>query len=935
MWCINCGTKLPDEAKFCFQCGAKVVKCDSDKKVEELYELDEDDYEDDEFIDDSQDLSPEKANNKGKITVIDNDVELNILGRKCRYKDSDRTYAVIEKTYSNLIEEAKKNFTNKFDNQYKSLSSLIDNAEDDFNKEIYKGIMILKEYIVSVSGQDVDFQELYEALSQECYEFSKIIYDAHQYYYEVMGQLDDSKSYRDQRKKYRGRWEGGGFGVSGAIKGAVTASAMNATSGAFHSLVNGIGNIANNYQANKAIDEYYNNPELKENLLTAIEEDILTLKGFVVQYFEMITEVKFNTELYTIEKLNRSIDIYNELLNDYNCKEKLEENIVEMLTSYPLDSDYYYIALKSYGDEIQGINDFAKFFSISLDSVREAIKKEKEYDEALNKKLGNARILLEKDLGDNLIYEREVINLTKDLIKNVSLAYEYFNNERLEFIYDHIEPNSEKIFNAALENYLDYHDETPLVFYNNSTSILKSEGFVITNKNFITHDKNMKRINISISGINQVSLEDKNLKVNSTVVNTSMIESDDIEIFRQIIEFTIFTIKHSKVLNNNKELVIKDKLNLKNKYFQYNNHVDRAILEKKLGQAVDIFDNTLKKNRLYNGYKDKINPVLKMDVKTIIEQYKGDNLYFIGEELTSKVINKLNNVYSTYAKEMQDSEIEYILFDNTLWGGAREGFLVTSEYIYVHNAYEDEFRIKINDIEKVLYKDDNLYIYDKKVSIIQVSNEEKYNFRNIVEYILYRIKYREMINPSDSVANGNNIETTTINKSDENKENISSSIVNEDMMKEINLIKTEFDYVAYIKKYISTTKIPKLCNRIYVNGESPSVLTKFNNALNTYLSKAPDEFPCVIYDDTLFGSAKDGFTLTSEAIHFRNCGEKPVRINYSDINSIRPDESFLIIGRNRIKLTFVNKEDMKDFAEAITEVIEVIKTIKSTCFNNI
>ena len=921
MWCINCGTKLPDEAKFCFSCGAKVVNIVSDNEVEETYDLEEDNNPQD-----SENLMTEQIDDKRDI-VVDNDVELVLFDRKLIYKQSDKINASIERFYSKLIKKAKEDFINRFDNQYKTLGSLIDNAEDNFNNDLYRGVMMIKELVTMASGQEVDINELYDSLTEDCYEFSKIIYDADEFYNKVMGQVDASKSYRDQRKKYRGRWEGGGFGVSGAIKGAVTAGAMNATTGVLHSLVNGIGNIANNYQANKAIEEYYKNPMLKESLITAIEKDLETLKGLAIQFIEAFIGIKVNTELFNLEKQNKSIDVYNKLINDHIPSDKLEENIVTMLSLYPLDEDYYYAAFKIYGDKIQGINEFAIFFGVPLDKVRAKLKEEKEYEEALVKKLGDARELLQRDLGQNLIFEREAINFTNNLVTNVSYAYKYIDNDRLSFIYNDIDPETEKAFNMALENYLDYNDETPLVFFNNSTSNSKSEGFVITNKDFITHDNNMKKINISINDIHKVSLEGKNLKINSTLVNTYMILNDESELFRQIIEYTIFTIKHNKLLNSGNEIIVKDKLNLKDKYFHYKD-VTRAELEKKLGQATGILENKLKKNRVYNEYKSKTNPVSKLDVKSIAGEYKGDNLYFIDDEITTKVIDKLNNVYSTYAKEKQNNEIEYILFDNTIWGGAKEGFLVTSEYIYIHNAYEEGFRIKLSDIKEVLYKDDDLYINGLKVSILQVSNEEKHNFKNIVEYILYRIKYRLMINPSDLVVNDKD-------KLDDRKENTISSIVSEDMMKEIKLIKTEFDYVVYIKKYISTSKIKDLCDRIYVNGESPSAAAKFNNALSAYLRKVQGEFPCVIYDDTLFGSAKDGFALTCEAIHFRNSGEEPVRINYTDIINIRPDGSYLIIGRNRINLSFVSKDHMKDFAEAITSLIEVIKTIKATCFNNI
>ena len=69
-------------------------------------------------------------------------------------------------------------------------------------------------------------------------------------YNDVIDQEKSEQEYRQLRKECRNRWEGGGFGLEGAIKGAVTAGALNLASGTMHSIFNGIGNLTSSLISN-------------------------------------------------------------------------------------------------------------------------------------------------------------------------------------------------------------------------------------------------------------------------------------------------------------------------------------------------------------------------------------------------------------------------------------------------------------------------------------------------------------------------------------------------------------------------------------------------------------------------------------------------------------------------------------------------------------
>lgn len=926
MWCINCGTNLPDEAKFCFSCGYKMPEQILKETTEIDEEIDDEYFEESVAVENIEDCKEVLDNNQQvQNQIVANKFRVNMLGRELEYSEEQSLYALIENTYDKLSKEAQRTFLDRYDNMYNGLGDLIDDGEKDFNEYINRGIAIAEEFLKAYNINSYDKQEFYSVMKDECFEFSRCIYSAHEFYYEVMGKLNSEREYREQRKAYRGRWQGGGFGFEGAIKGAAKAGVMNFGTGVLHSMANGIGNISSNYQANSALNKMYKDEGFKKELLKAIENDIMSIKRGIVEFLEYLLKIKFDKEMFSQSNINESINIYNSLSRDEIDEENIDGTIMKLLTTYPLDEDYYYIALKKHGEYIQGIDEFAKFFNVSLERVHKKIKEEKEYERKLDNIFKDSRSIFEKDLGNNVIFEEEKVNFNNNLIANVKRAFKYFDNNRLSFIYDSIDKDTKRLFNNALESYLDYENEVPLVFYNNSTDKIKSEGFVITNKNFITHDDQMKTISISIESINAVTRDGNNICINSKLIKTSLIGSEDIELFRHIVEYIVFVIKNNKLLSRNEELV-QDKLRLRDKYFQFTNIVDKEILKSTLSDVYDIFEENLRKNRVYNGHKGRIKKDLSEDLNGVFKQYKGERLFFITRNVDAKLIKKLNNVYNTYASSRSKDEKEFFIFDNTVWGGAKEGFYITDEYLYCHNSFEEAFKIKISEIDKVELKNKNLYINDKKVDLLQENDIEKYDFKNLIEYILFRIKYDNTINPFKE---DKNCKVEEFSLENEVKENVDNKEIEHKVKQEekntIKEVRSETELLSNLVKFLSTKNIRDLKNRLYINGESANANKKIVNASKSYLKIEVGEFVYALYDNTIFGSGKDGFSLTNKNIYYHNYLQNTVKIPYKDIETINIDKNCLIIERNKIDVNFINNEEMGLFRDTIIELIEIIK----------
>lgn len=124
---------------------------------------------------------------------------------------------------------------------------------------------------------DNDFSDMQNIISNKLENLAYDLDDLYTELEELYLEKELTKQERAYRKEMRGRWEGGGFGVGGAIKGAVTAGAMNAAAGGFHSTVNLIGNtftsIATHSSARSKVDTFCNKTQSALSSISALLYD--------------------------------------------------------------------------------------------------------------------------------------------------------------------------------------------------------------------------------------------------------------------------------------------------------------------------------------------------------------------------------------------------------------------------------------------------------------------------------------------------------------------------------------------------------------------------------------------------------------------------------------------------------------------------------------
>ncbi len=95
-----------------------------------------------------------------------------------------------------------------------------------------------------------------------------------EFYSEMSTQLTDlaeqMRSYRAAQSAKRLRWQGGGFGITGAIKGAITAGALNLGTDMVRGIGNSITNASDRAKFKKLEDELYKGEDHASSLLYAL-----------------------------------------------------------------------------------------------------------------------------------------------------------------------------------------------------------------------------------------------------------------------------------------------------------------------------------------------------------------------------------------------------------------------------------------------------------------------------------------------------------------------------------------------------------------------------------------------------------------------------------------------------------------------------------------
>lgn len=222
MFCINCGVKLPEGAKFCMACGTKVVGMDTGSSATATQDR-------------ATDITIKQSRKKEPIEFTVSEEAISFDGAFRKYTADRSTFVSKFNTkIENATAEVRKEFQKCIETEKdKCLELLASYGEKLINWTCDWGVdFLIKNGVYDVSRV---------ALMPKCAVGFQVFYDRYskfeEGYLSIVATAEQMEEYRKLRHASRGRWQGGGFGVAGAIKGAATAGALNLGG----SIISGIG----------------------------------------------------------------------------------------------------------------------------------------------------------------------------------------------------------------------------------------------------------------------------------------------------------------------------------------------------------------------------------------------------------------------------------------------------------------------------------------------------------------------------------------------------------------------------------------------------------------------------------------------------------------------------------------------------------------------
>lgn len=255
----------------------------------------------------------------------------------------------------------------KFIEQYRKYEDL-----DTFCKQGYEwGTRVLQNAVgqavqccVDAGHYDVNEDEFIAADTEKqmISPWAKAFGEVYKAYIDIESEKLSEEQRRELRKEARGRFVGGGFGLSNAIMASVEAGAVNMVTGAAHSVFNAIGNAMSSYSANRQKEAVYSSPEILSQLQEGLAESIRNV--FEVLSFKVLELKPFGE---SAKELRRVASMMDNINHNRIPSDKVYGTLCQILQINPFIGDAYdaiWSSMKTFQD-IRNFYLMQMFFGIA------------------------------------------------------------------------------------------------------------------------------------------------------------------------------------------------------------------------------------------------------------------------------------------------------------------------------------------------------------------------------------------------------------------------------------------------------------------------------------------------------------------------------------------------------------------------------------------
>lgn len=258
-----------------------------------------------------------------------------------RFSRSALFYRKIYDSMTRIIANQRLNFDDYISNELKNAK----NAESFFvsiENKAQQGIDVCLEAVVDILISNQILNRDVEDIKFE--RPNDFIYKRNSFYQDVVGQYNEILAYENQlavqkqiERGSRSQWQGGGFGIRGAIKGAAKAKMLNMATDAVRGIGDGATDAADSQKIEKAKRNFLSD-NVVEKLSYGYNDCLNNALDFLVKQFE-------NREISASVVTNRfRKDVYNIISNLSKVKDDQKFEIVKKL----VEENPYHMAVIYY-----------------------------------------------------------------------------------------------------------------------------------------------------------------------------------------------------------------------------------------------------------------------------------------------------------------------------------------------------------------------------------------------------------------------------------------------------------------------------------------------------------------------------------------------------------------------------------------------------------
>lgn len=273
------------------------------------------------------------------------------------------------KTFQELAQKAAAKFETAYTTN-RDMDMVVKNMEDQAGTCVLPVVEYCITYLVQHGVLTLDlehFVEMNPFILDPVFEACEEIEEK---YLDIVEDERAKNEYRTARRQNRGRWRGGGFGVSGALSGAAKAGAMNMATGALHGTFNIIGSIGSSIKASSQKSKLFRDENTRLSLNRAVFQAAFACHVALINTLATYAGDREAADGRPTPEAVRQAQAMLENADRIPAEDQRVQVLTQALLLNPYANAWYIYMLKRYGDRNGDLDALADYFGVSVIRVQ-------------------------------------------------------------------------------------------------------------------------------------------------------------------------------------------------------------------------------------------------------------------------------------------------------------------------------------------------------------------------------------------------------------------------------------------------------------------------------------------------------------------------------------------------------------------------------------